>query len=83
MARFSLEVTQWYRDYNKDFIVKNINPPNCPQFRPIERFWPIVKWKLKKSERTARDVTQMTKMWNKCAKKVEVCNIGNVKSIII
>lgn len=70
-CHYSREVIQWYRDNNIDFIDRNINPPNCPQFRPIERFWAIMKRKLKKSGNTARDATQMTKMWNKYAKEVD------------
>ena len=53
-CHYSREVIQWYRDNNVDFIDKNINPPNCPQFWLIERFWAIMKRKLKKHGTTAR-----------------------------
>jgi hypothetical protein len=59
-----------YETNQVDVIPKAMNPPNCPQLRPIEQFWAIVKRKLKKSGRSATDAKQMLQKWNFHAGKV-------------
>lgn len=35
-CHYSKEVLEWYAANNVNFVAKEINPPNCPEFRPIE-----------------------------------------------
>lgn len=42
-AHYAKSVLQWLSDNKVDFVEKDINPPNCPDLRPIERYWAIVK----------------------------------------
>jgi hypothetical protein len=51
-ARSTLE---WLENNNVEIVPKTMNPPNCPQFRPIEKYWAIVKNKLNKNGGAARD----------------------------
>jgi hypothetical protein len=39
----------WYEANKADFVPKNMNPPNCPKFRPIERYWANITRKMKKT----------------------------------
>lgn len=77
-CHYSREVLQWYRDNGVDFIEKDLNPPNCPQFRPIEKYWAIVKQKLKKSGRVTRDAVEMKRWWNKIAAQVGQQSVQNM-----
>lgn len=70
-CHYSRETLQWYRDNRVDFIEKDLNPPNCPQFRPIEKYWAIVKRKLKKTGKVTRDAAEMKRWWNKMAAQVD------------
>lgn len=69
-CHYSRDVVKWYKENKIDFVEKSINPPNCPDFRPIEKYWAIVKGKLKKCGRTMKKPAQMEKWWNKMANEV-------------
>ena len=40
---YSEPIQDWYKVNNVDVVPKDMNPPNCPQFRPIEKYWAIVR----------------------------------------
>lgn len=61
---------KWYEDNEIDFKAKDMNPPDCPEFRPIEEFWGIVKGNRSKNGGSATDVNSMRQKWNKFAQKV-------------
>lgn len=51
------------------FHRKDINQPNCPQLRSIEKNWPIVIQTLKKSGKVTRNATEMMS-WDKMATQI-------------
>jgi hypothetical protein len=60
-----------WRESNQVIVVlKNMHPPNCPELRPIEQYWAIVKRIMKKSGLAVHNVPAITKKWNQCAAKV-------------
>jgi transposase len=69
-CHYAKDTMNWYETNQVDVIPKDMNPPNCPQLRPIEQFWAIVKRKLKKSGKSATDAKQMLQKWNFHAGKV-------------
>jgi hypothetical protein len=38
---------KWYTENNVNVVPKCCNPLNCPELRGIERYWAIMKRKLK------------------------------------
>lgn len=40
----------WYDQNGVTVVTREVNPPNCPQLRPIETYWAIVKRKLLKTK---------------------------------
>ena len=40
------DVVGFCKDNNITMMAKDLNPPNCPQVRPIERFWAHLKSKV-------------------------------------
>lgn len=46
---------------NINYVAKEENPPNVPEFRPIERYWAIVKRNMKKDGRVAKDMNEFKK----------------------
>lgn len=50
-----------------------MDPPNVPEFRPIEKFWAIDKRKLKatRRRRTIRNEKDMVRHWNTAVSKTE------------
>lgn len=69
-VHFSKAAMEWYKANSVDVIPKEMNPPNCPQLRPIEKFWAIVKGKLKRSGGYVKDIKSMRSKWNQFAGKV-------------
>ena len=60
---FGKSVLKWYEENDVRIVGKNINPPNCPELRPIEIYWTRIKTILRKSGRTARSVDDLRKDW--------------------
>ena len=50
---------------NIAFLPKDNNPSNCPQARPIERFWAICKKAYSKTSITSKTTKQFTIIWRK------------------
>lgn len=42
-CHYSKKVLEWYNANNINFVPKALNPPNCPELRPIERLWANIK----------------------------------------
>lgn len=40
-AHYSNLTMTWYRENNVNIVPKDMNPPNCQELRPIERFWAV------------------------------------------
>ena len=48
---YSKMALDWYNDDNINFVSKEAIPLNCPELRPIERYWTLVKRKLKSTKK--------------------------------
>lgn len=70
-CHYSKVVQEWYAEKGVQFVPKNLNPPNCPQFRPIEKYWAIMKRRLKAKGKVVKDINQMKTWWNKIAKTMD------------
>lgn len=70
-CHYSKTVMEWYATNGVSVIPKDLNPPNCPQFRPIEKYWAITKRRLKAKGKLVRNMTQMKNWWNQIAKTVD------------
>lgn len=70
-CHYSKRTEEWYRNHGVDFIPKDMNPPNCPQFRPIEKYWGIVKAKLKKTGNVIKNTAGMRITWDKNVRSVD------------
>ena len=81
-CHYSKATQKWCRDNNIDFIEKIINPPNCPELRPIELYWAIVKRKLFKDSGSAQSIEQMRQKWSKHAEKVQRPTVQKLMSSI-
>lgn len=77
-CHYSRVVINWYKDNKVDVIPKFMNPPNCPEFRPIERYWAIMKRKLKNTGRTIKNEQAMLCCWNRYAKELTEEDVRNI-----
>lgn len=81
-CHYSKSTMEWYKKNNVNVVLKNMNPPNCPELRPIEMFWSIVKGKMMKSGGAANDIASMNRKWNLNAKKVSTALVQKLMSSI-
>lgn len=81
-CHYSKEVLEWYAANNVNFVAKEINPPNCPEFRPIEQYWAIVKRKLRGCGKEVTNAQQMRLKWNKFADTVSPATVQTMMASI-
>lgn len=83
-CHYSLDAMAWYESNGVDFIPKDMNPPNVPEFRPIEKFWAIGKRKFKATRRSIRNASDMLGVWNQTVAKIESTTVrtmmGRIKT---
>ena len=54
-CHYSGTTLNWLREHIVDFVEKHCYPLNCPELRPIERYWAIVKVKLRINVKEAKN----------------------------
>ena len=69
---------KWYEDNNVDLVQREANPPNCPELRPIERYWALVKRQLKTTNKRAQTIADFRNKWNNAAKNVTETTIASL-----
>lgn len=74
-CHYSKVTKKWYEENNVDFVPREANPPNCPELRPIERYWALVKRNLKQTRKVTKSVEIFKKMWIAATKKVSSTTI--------
>lgn len=70
------------RSENVHFVEKEDNPPNCPQLRPIERYWAIIKRILKNDGREAQTMEDFKKMWLSASRKISNKVVQNLMNSV-
>lgn len=74
-AHYAKETVDLIKAKNIDYIEKDRNPPNCPNLRPVERYWAIVKRHMRKKGEVAQNMNDFKKMWNSAARKVTITGV--------
>lgn len=81
-CHYSKHTLQWYNSNKVDVVPKTSNPPNCPELRPIERYWGIMKSKLRKTTKEAKDINDFKKKWIKATKLVPDVSVRAMMSTV-
>lgn len=69
-VHYSKATLSWYRDNRVDYVPKEMNPPNCPEARPIETFWALTKAYLRKNTKPADSIDAFKRNWSKASKVI-------------
>lgn len=70
-CHYSKAALEWYQQNNVTFVPREANPPNCPELRPIERYWALVKKKLKATKGTCKDTTAFKRKWCAASQQIQ------------
>lgn len=68
-CHYSKAVAEWYKDNDVAVVPKQCNPPNCPELRPIEEYWSIMKGILKKKGGQVKSAAELQKKWTWACKQ--------------
>lgn len=66
---------EWYAQNGVSIVTREVNPPNCPQLRPIETYWAIIKRKLLKTKGRAQNEQEFKQKWRKAADSVTIAGV--------
>lgn len=77
-CHYSKATLLWYKANSVDFIPKEMNPPNCPELRPIEKYWALIKMKLRKWPKVVKNANSLTVNYNKVAAKFDRKSVQNL-----
>lgn len=69
-CHYSKATKEWYGANGVVLVPKEANPPNCPELRPIERYWALVKRELKKTKKSAKTDKELIRKWKEASRKV-------------
>jgi transposase len=79
-CHYAKATLEWLNAKKIPFITKDMNPPNAPQIRPIERFWAHLKGKVYESGWTAENEDQLMRRIKKKAKEFSEDYFSNLFS---
>ncbi|KAF2880901.1 hypothetical protein ILUMI_25277 [Ignelater luminosus] len=65
-CHYSTKTINWYNLNNINIVPKEVNPPNCPELRPIKKYWTRIKLKLRKTCSPANSMADFKSKWLKC-----------------
>lgn len=69
-CHYSKSAVEWYQKNDVVFVPREANPPNCPELRPIERYWALVKRIMKNTKHVAINAKKFKNQWSLRSKKV-------------
>lgn len=77
-SHYSKATMEWYASKKINFVPKIANPPNCPELRPIERYWALMKRDLRKSGRTAKNFQDFRLKWKRSYRTVDETTVQHL-----
>lgn len=69
-VHYSNTTLGWYKENKVEYVQKHMNPPNCPEARPIETFWALTKAYLRKNTKAEDSIKAFKRNWLKASKVV-------------
>lgn len=77
-CHYARNVMEWYEANDVNVVPKDLNPPNSPELRPIEKFWAIMKTQLRKHPKIIENELELKKVWVKTTKKLGKSVVQNL-----
>lgn len=74
-SHYAAETIDFMTENGIVFVSKNINPPNTPELRPVERYWARIKALLRKDGRTTKTIEEFKKIYLETQKKIDMAAV--------
>lgn len=81
-AHYARETQEFLNSKNITFVAKDMNPSNCPQLRPIEKYWALMKTQLRKYCPSAISDEDFKRKWLKFSKNISCDIVQNLMGSI-
>ncbi|XP_055585209.1 uncharacterized protein LOC129738055 [Uranotaenia lowii] len=59
----SKDVLEWYEANGVTSVPKEMNPPNAPELRSIEKYWAIMKQAFRKNPKVVKSEADFKRKW--------------------
>lgn len=69
-SHYAKETLRTLEELGIETIPRELNPPNSPELRPIEKYWAICKRQVFEIGGVAKDLAEFKKIWARATKKV-------------
>lgn len=69
-CHYGKSAMDWYDVNRVNIVPKTANPPNCPELRPIEKYWAIMKRKLLHTKQVVKNEKELQRKWIKVSSEV-------------
>lgn len=69
-CHYAKSAMEWYKENGVNIVPKSANPPNCPELRPIEKYWAIMKRKLLQTKQSVKNEKEFEKNWIRISSEV-------------
>lgn len=77
-CHYARDTIDWYTANNVKFVPRDSNPANCPEIRPVEIYWALLKGKFRKSRKKANSIEHFKVLWKKAADSVSETTVQNL-----
>lgn len=79
---YSRAAMAWYASSNVDVVPKNMNPPNTPELRNIEKYWALLKREVKKRCSAAENLKSFKEKVSRAAKAIGPSGVQSLMSSV-
>lgn len=66
-CHYSKMALEWFQRNEVVLVPREANPPNCPELRPIERYWALIKREMKSTKKVAKNIEDFKGKWSAAA----------------
>jgi len=70
-VHYSRKTRNWLEANNVSYVAKDMNPPNVPELRPIERYWSVLNEKLRNDGRITKSDADFSRILRKVSGQIE------------
>jgi len=74
-CHYSKVAKEWFESNAVNLVPRECNPANCPELRPIERYWALIKRELKEMNVEAANIKDFREKWRIASKKIKESSI--------
>lgn len=81
-CHYAKSILEWYNAHEVKYVPKTANPPNCPELRPVEKYWALIKRKLFETKKKANGINDFKRRWKNAAASISEDTVRNLMADI-